>query len=297
MTDTAFYAHHTPASDPGRHGALLAALDPDAESMPKPICGLMTHPMLAAMDGIMLSDRQDQDRQARTMRAILARLLERDARPLDRRRDETGRFYGVCRDHALFGAAVLRQHGRPARLRVGFADYFTPGFLEDHWVCEVWHDGSWRLVDMQLDAAAMVRFAIGFPASDVPRDRFLTAPEAWLAMRRGTVDGWRMGVSQIAIAGSWFAAGSVARDAAALAGIELLPWDYWGEPDRYGNDPALLERRLGEIDALAEELAGDRAGHAAARRALAARDWLGLPTRVTSYEGPDDPAVWVELPR
>ena len=27
----------------------------------------------------------------------------------------------------------------PARCRVGFAAYFKPGYLEDHWVCEYWH--------------------------------------------------------------------------------------------------------------------------------------------------------------
>ena len=93
----------------------------------------------------------------------------------------------------MLGIAILRHHGVPARLCSGFARYFFDGKPEDHWIAEVWRDKGWRLVDLELGDEALEAFNVPFDPQDVPRDAFITSPEAWLGTRRG----------------------------------ELLPWEYW----------------------------------------------------------------------
>jgi hypothetical protein len=126
--------------------------------------------------------------------------------------------------------AMLRAHGTPARARCGFGAYFREGRYEDHWVCEYWNadDVRWVLVDSQIDAGQRAVFPIDFDVLDVPRDRFVVAGDAWRAYRTGEADPDRYGLTMLDEAGPWWIAGNLMRDAAALANIELLPWDVWG---------------------------------------------------------------------
>jgi hypothetical protein len=71
-------------------------------------------------------------------------------------------------------------------------------------------------------------FPIDFDVTDVPRDRFLIAGEAWAQCRTGAADPEAFGLSLLSEAGYWWIAGNLMRDAAALGNIELLPWDCWG---------------------------------------------------------------------
>lgn len=113
-------------------------------------------------------------------------------------------------------------------MRVGFANYFVPGFHDDHWITEYRHDSRWRLMDPELTQVVRRHFGVTFDPCDVPRDRFLTAGGAWLGVRCGRIEPATCGVSSIGIAGPWFVAGSVVRDLAALNKREMRPWDYWG---------------------------------------------------------------------
>jgi hypothetical protein len=98
------------------------------------------HPLFALAG----SDKSEASR--RSAAEILAAVLARDGRTLDQRRPPGRRVIGNCRNYALLACAILRHHRIPARLRVGFADYFTPDFWEDHWVCEYYDGGAWRLL-------------------------------------------------------------------------------------------------------------------------------------------------------
>jgi hypothetical protein len=71
-------------------------------------------------------------------------------------------------------------------------------------------------------------FSIDFDVTDVPRDRFLVAGQAWQRCRSGRADPDRFGLTFTREAGYWWIAANLMRDAAALASIELLPWDCWG---------------------------------------------------------------------
>src|SRR6202011_2542187 len=63
------------------------------------------------------------------------------------------RSFGTCRDYAIMLASMLRHQSIPARIRCGFATYFTTGPFEDHWICEYWSatDDRWIRADAQLD--------------------------------------------------------------------------------------------------------------------------------------------------
>jgi hypothetical protein len=105
-------------------------------------------------------------------------------------------------------------------------------------------------------------FSIDFDLTDVPRDRFLIAGDAWARCRSGAADPASFGLSLVKEAGDWWIAGNHMRDAAALRNLELLPWDCWGampEPDvPISEDLAALFDRLAAAtrapDAASDEL-------------------------------------------
>ncbi len=282
---------HSAATDPGRHASMLANLPDDPAALPETVSGLILHPWLAGQRDVTMSDEHDQDRHSRSMAVLLDRLLARDGRPLTLRRAANNRFFGTCRDYALVTCSILREHNHTARVRCGFADYFTPDFLEDHWVTEWWTGRDWILIDAELDAVTTADVGATFPASDVPRDRFLTAPNAWRAARSGRIDPDTMGVSFIGTSGLWFAAGSLCRDLASLYGVELLPWDYWDEVEAFMFDPDMLNAHIDRLDDLADDMVA-----ATAEPAMPARDelwpsWLTWPETLTSYGGKEPVTV------
>src|SRR4051812_12803761 len=151
--------------------------------------------------------------------------------PLQRPRDVTSRVQGCCRDHTLFCVAALRQHGIPARSRVGFAGYFLDGWHHDHVIVEAWIDGRWRRFDSELESPR--------PALQQPMDLafdvgggtgFVTAATAWTAFRRGELDVSDHGVdpSMPLFSGDRFVFDEVIYEVAHRFGDEMLLWDSWG---------------------------------------------------------------------
>ena len=158
----------------------------------------------------------------------LTGLLEHDRRKLDDARIPRSRAVGTCRDFALVLCAFLRTTGTAARVRCGFASHFGDSW-EDHWVCEYWSDreGRWCLSDAQLDEVIQAACGIEFDTSNLPRDVFLTAGEAWLRCRDGKDDPKRFGQGNIK--GLWFMKVNVVRDAFAVNNRETSAWDRWRE--------------------------------------------------------------------
>ncbi|MBV9018821.1 MAG: transglutaminase domain-containing protein [Alphaproteobacteria bacterium] len=276
--DFASYAQHSRWSDPGAFGERLDILSCDAAALPEIVGGLVLHPLFA------LAEAQASAEPAlRRIPAIVAALLDKDRRPLDQARAPHKRVLGTCRNYGLLACAILRHHGVPARLRVGFADYFTPDFWEDHWVCE-YHDGDdWRLLDPELSGEVRDRFGISFEPDDVPRDRFLTAGLAWQALRQGEHRADRFGVSAFGLSGMWFAAGSLLRDLAALNKEEMMPWDYWGPARELRPGAPLSGEWLDRLDSLAAALACEPRGIDAAAATLARHPWAALTKTILSF--------------
>lgn len=238
----AYYEQHSPISQPGRYGYLFASLPHAIGALVEVIQGLVLHQYHAARHGVALTDdRLDQTH----LRGVVSMLeaLSRDGGLSLSARPPQHRLLGVCRHYVVLLVAALRSLGVPARARVGFASYFTPGRFEDHWVCEYWDQNSerWRRVDAQLDAIERERLRISFDVLDVPVDCFVTAPVAWRDCRAGERDVEAFGLHTMR--GLWFVASSVVRDVAALNKWELLPWDAWGAMVRPDEDiaPAKLE--------------------------------------------------------
>jgi hypothetical protein len=260
--ERAFYTTQSRMSDARERTPLLEALPRDPRHLVAAVSGLILHRLFVAPLAVTPPPESVDDVECRTVSRMLDRILARDPSPLDAARPLDRRFIGICRDYALLACSALRHHEIPARLRVGFAAYFTPGFHEDHWVCE--H----------------------------PRDAFLVAGEAWGRARRGTVDPDTCGVSAIGIAGPRFLASSVVRDLATLNKREMLAWDVWGLPRRLAPGAPIPEPAATRLDAVAALTAAPDADWPALRELHDEED-LRVPPVVLSFtdRGPVEVAV------
>ena len=275
--DLARYARHSRWTEPANFAGLLQSLSTKPGNLPELVGGLVLHPLFAQ------NGRMNDEPQLRTVQEIVGAIRGKDARPLDQARELGTRVLGTCRSYAVLASGILREHGIPARLRVGFADYFTADFWEDHWVCEYNDDRVWRLLDAELTRDARRHLGIVFDPADVPRDRFLAAGPVWLALRHGGLDSARFGVSAIGISGLWFAASSLLRDLAALNGDEMMPWDYWGPARHFRPDAKIADDWLKRLDALADALAGLDAAREDAGSIVAGHPWAALEPSVLSF--------------
>lgn len=246
-----FYAQPGNMTSAGRYVPMFDSLPRDIAGLATVTQGLLVHEHIAAVYGVKLSDEDRATVHIRPVEDLLGEIVARDDRPLDTARPVQDRLAGNCRHSSVLMVAMLRAHGMSARARCGFGGYFETDSFEDHWVCEYWHAGQerWVLVDAQLDDRQREMFLIDFDATDVPRDRFLTAGEAWTSCRTGAADPEKFGLSLNDQAGFWWIAGNLMRDAAALGNLELLPWDCWGAM------PAPDEEIDEELGALFDRLA------------------------------------------
>jgi hypothetical protein len=227
----AFYASHSPMTEPGQASALIEPLTSDVAGLTRVIQGLGIYDVVARdFYGFEPPESRLGEIHLRPIAKRLARILELDDRPLHIAREPQRRALGRCNSFALMLVTMLRAKGVPARSRCGFAAYFNPPNFEDHWVCEYWDAGArrWRLADPQIDDVWRRRLGIRFDTLDLPQAQFLTASEAWRRCRSREADEQRFGISFAGLRGLWFVAGSLVRDMAALNKMETLPWDVWG---------------------------------------------------------------------
>jgi Transglutaminase-like superfamily len=210
--------------------------------------------LMVAVQGLLMHEpgsAQSATGHLRTTHRILARLLAANPRPLVEPRPRAQRLAGCCRHFTLVAVAALRAHGIPARARCGFAQYFVPGRYGDHWVVEYWNAATscWVLADAQLSPELCGALGITFEPDDVPRDQFVVAGDAWIRCRTGELDPSRCGLEGEGQSGWWWIAGNLVRDVAALAKMELLPWDVWGAMP--GPDEPIDDVLAAEFDQLA----------------------------------------------
>jgi len=213
--------------------------------------------------------------------AMFLRVLERGAPTLSRERPAEDRTVGCCRDFAVLFVAMARHKQIPARVRVGYATYFRPGWYIDHVIAEVWDAGlgRWRLVEPEVREALASQH--GFDPLDVPSERFVTGPKAWSAARLGEVDPERFVVSPDMLepyTRGWLSLRHhVVQDLAALNKAEMLVWDQWGilnEDDPLGHTEML--------DNLAEEISAPSC-EVGIISEWGRREGLRVQSEVTSY--------------
>jgi Transglutaminase-like superfamily len=203
-----YYASHSVESDPKELGELLDALPKDPKPLLDAVAGLILDTALVAPLGIVCPPDSADDIEIRPLREMLARIIGHGSGLLATPRPPEKRFIGACRDYALLACSALRHHGVPARVRVGFANYFEPGFHDDHWITEYWDGASWRLMDSELTPGARRHFAVTFDPCDVPA--IGSPPRGLRGVACGPVASIRRGAASGASAspgsGSWPAA-------------------------------------------------------------------------------------------
>jgi len=279
-------SQHTPWSDPQAHGLRLRELPADAGALPEALENFVIHHAIARSLGFGVPPAAEPDRDLRFVSRLLVEVVSRDPRPLTEHRVLANYLYGTCHDFALLAASALREHGIPARLRVGAASYFRAGRWEDHWVCEYRVGEDWMVLDAQLGPRARAGMGISFDVTDVPLSGWRSAASIWRGIRAGEVDPALCGLSFAGISGAWFIAAAVLRDAAALAGIECLPWDYWGPGRSICATREVTEGTAREIDALAAALDPAPASREEAAAVLDRFPWARpTPTILSFPEG------------
>jgi hypothetical protein len=215
-------------TDPGKHASALAGLPTEPAAVARVVQGLLIHEFWAGSYGVTMTEEERDRVNLRRIEQVLDVVLSDDDRPLDVQREPARRISSNCRGFSVLAVSILRAGGVPARARCGFGGYFRDGWFEDHWVVEYFDGNSWKLMDTQIDPVQSETLKISFDLTDVARDKFVIAGDAWQRIRTGGADPARYGLSPINEGGDWWIAGNLVRDAAALTGLEVLPWDMWG---------------------------------------------------------------------
>jgi hypothetical protein len=268
------YATHSPFSDPGGHAVLLDAAGTDPDALHRAVTRTILH---YRGEAHRLTDAQLRDVDSRWVATILDRATERQPGLLDAPRPDACVVGGCCRDHSLLSVAILRQHGVPARTRLGFAGYFEAGYSHDHVVAERWDGERWVRFDPELG-----QDDFPFDVHDLPTGEgapFETAAEAWLAYRAGRTDLATYGVAPGAagLEGPSFVQRYVLADVAHRHRVETLLWDGWGGMVPPGEEPGDEHLALAdELAVLTVEADGDPDPAGEAASALAAR-WASDP--------------------
>jgi hypothetical protein len=275
-----FYTQPVAMTSARGYDPLFEELPDDISALVRVVQGLLLHEHWAPAYDMTLSDERRSESHLRPVAQMLDRILAHDDRPLSAARPLDKRLIGVCRHFTVLLAAILRAKGIPARARCGFGAYFIPGYFEDHWVCEYWHDAQarWVRVDAQIDELQQEKLKPDFDLLDVPHDRFVIAGDAWARCRAGEMDPDKFGISFINEGGLWFIAGNVVRDAAALNNMEMLPWDDWDA--MVGPDEPLQEDQLAFFDRLAALTRAPDASFAELRALYQDDDRLRVPATV-----------------
>lgn len=220
-----FYVRQDALTDPGVHSDLFDGLPEDPSALRELVSHLIVHVAWATSYGIARDIPMPRETLPVAARLALTRSGHRA--PLTAPRPPSQRTFGTCRDYALMLTAMLRQHAIPARVRCGFATYFTSAPYEDHWICEYWSaaQARWVRADAQIDERLREQLNITFDCANLPRDVFLPASQAWQLARSGGAGADMFGHGNDR--GWWFLRVNVHRDLLALINQQTSAWDGW----------------------------------------------------------------------
>ena len=132
---------------------------------------------------------KNEDELYITAVSMIAGILHLDETGFTKNRDVTKRITVSCRHASVLFSAILKAKGIPCRSRAGFMDFGNTGdsYME-HWVNEYWdfNENRWVLVDVDGYYEYEQRF--GYSQFDLPRRKFVTASEAWIGLRKNTLN-------------------------------------------------------------------------------------------------------------
>lgn len=225
----AYYATHSPFSDPEKCAYLYDTFSDDLSKIVYHIQNLFLHYADINLFSITVSDEQYSELNLRYTKNILEKIIEKDSRSLSFSRETKNKVMGVCRDTSLLLCSVLRNRGIPARLRSGFVNYFIPGLFLDGFCVEYFDDAlqRWRSVDTRTMPLHIdhYKLPIDFDLTDVPDTKFISAAKAWQMCRFENADPVRFGSRQHR--GLFTVRNRLLHDLALLNKHETLIWDVW----------------------------------------------------------------------
>lgn len=194
--ETSFY------TDVGPYRDFVLSLPDDIASIGMLVCDQITHPsMYFTKVSPYLEENyygkfssypkhrfKNEDELYITAVAMIAGILRLDSAGFTKNRDVTKRITVSCRQASVLFSAILKAKGIPCRSRAGFMDFGDAGesYME-HWVNEYWDFGESRWVLADLDGYYEYEPRFGYSQFDLPRRKFVTASEAWLGLRKGTL--------------------------------------------------------------------------------------------------------------
>ncbi len=189
--------------------------------------------------------------------------------------------------------ALAREKGFPARARVGFASYFSKGWMVDHVVAEVWDGQRWRLVDPQMAERDGVDWC------DLTAEQFLTGAQAWEATREGKADPEKFVVDpnlKMEVLRGWpYLAHNVIHDLVAMGKQEMLLWDAWGMLLEQGPGPA-SEADTAILDEISKALLDSDVKPEVVQE-LVSKEGLTVPPVVTRFDPYGSPPQEIEVGR
>ena len=187
----------------GIYKEFILSLPNDIPSIGMLICDQITHPsMYFTEPSPYLEDTyygnfasypkhrfKNEDELYITAVSMIAGILHLDETGFTKNRDVTKRITVSCRHASVLFSAILKAKGIPCRSRAGFMDFGNTGdsYME-HWVNEYWdfNENRWVLVDVDGYYEYEQRF--GYSQFDLPRRKFVTASEAWIGLRKNTLN-------------------------------------------------------------------------------------------------------------
>lgn len=187
----------------GMYKDFVLSLPNDIASIGMLVCDQITHPsMYFTEPSPYLEDAyfgkfasypkqrfKNEDELYITAVSMIAGILYLDETGFTKNRDVTKRITVSCRQASVLFSAILKAKGIPCRSRAGFMDFGDTGdsYME-HWVNEYWdfNESRWVLVDVDGYYEYEQRF--GYSQFDLPRRKFVTASEAWLGLRKNTLN-------------------------------------------------------------------------------------------------------------
>lgn len=219
-------------TDPGKLSYLYNDLPDEIPELIKVVQNLMIHPMHTELYNQSFSSTQiKEEEQIRSVEKMLERIKSINPLPITAPRTSEDKLIGICRDHSLLLVSMLRHKKIPARIRVGFANYFDSEIeIETHWVTEYWDNDQekWILVDPQIDYLQIKKHKITINPLDLERDQFYTAGHAWVESSSGSKKAEDFGYNK-KWRGWTILRSSLIQDLLCLNLIEPLAWDFWGK--------------------------------------------------------------------
>ncbi len=225
-----FYSKQSLITSPGKYEFLYKDLPDDPELIASIVQGLLIDEAFSFLYKIKPFKERQKVYNTRKVEDILEIIYKKNSESLTFPRKPENRLPVICSNFASIYCSILRYKNIPARVRAGYATYFSPGKYENHYVCEYWKkdENRWVQVDPEIDKYLRDFLNITFNTTDMPKNKFISAGQAWKLSRNGTIDTKNIGMGSEY---GWDSFGwdmlrpGVFSDFIALNKFELQPWD------------------------------------------------------------------------